>query len=805
MQEKGFAWEDSERGHFREDFFPPVDIPVILHTPWVQRNIPIPPGLYDEVCRVIKTKIDAGVYEPSNSSYRSRWFCIVKKDGKSLCLVHSLEPLNKVTIQHSGALPFTDQLAEGFAGCACGAVLDLYVGYDERALAPISRDLTTFQTPYGAKRLTTLPMGWSNSVPIFHEDVVHILQPEIPHVTDPYIDDVGVKGPKTTYPTADGSPEVLPENPGIRRFVFEHFENVNRVVQRMKYCGGTFSGAKSFLCVEEFTIVGHHCMPQGRLPDEDRVAKIVAWGPCSSLTEVRAFLGTVGVARMFIQNFAKCAHALTILMKKDTPFEFGPAQVAAQEDLKSALLNSPALQSIDYHSSSPVIVAVDTSPIAVGFYLVQANPDEPKKRYFARFSSITLNEQECRFSQPKLELYGLFRALRALKVYIIGVRNLVVEVDCCSIKGMLDNPDLTPNASMNRWIIAIRMFHFELVHVPGILHGPDGLSRRPSQLDDAPDEEDGEEFEDWINQVYGFVQHINPHPTVYLPLSSTSLSTLVQSEIVEPTVPSNRIILEEATYEDVPRSDDAIAEDVRVNAMRLWLASRERPPDLDDKQLQSFVRYTASFFLHNGVLWHRSEHGAHQRVLDADRRWDALVAAHDQSHHKGFYATRALLQERVWWPHLANDLSWFIKSCHLCQTRQTRNILIPPVVAVPAPLFAKMYIDTMHMPPSGGFKYIVQGRCSVSHYPEACMLRQESAHTLGDWLYEDVLCQWGTLVEIVSDNGSAFVKALAYLERKFHVKHIHISGYNSRANGIVECSHFDLQQALFKAVDGDQT
>ena len=28
--------------------------------------------------------LNAGVYEPSNSSYRSRWFCITKKDGKSL-------------------------------------------------------------------------------------------------------------------------------------------------------------------------------------------------------------------------------------------------------------------------------------------------------------------------------------------------------------------------------------------------------------------------------------------------------------------------------------------------------------------------------------------------------------------------------------------------------------------------------------------------------------------------------------------------------------------------------------------------
>ena len=149
-QNQGFAWEDSERGRFREDFFPSIEIPTVPHTPWVERNIPIPPGIYDEVCKIIRTKISAGVYEPSNSSYRSRWFCVIKKDGKSLRIVHSLEPLNKVTIRHSGVTPTPEHLAEQFAGRSCGAMLDLYVGYDECLIAPSSRDLTTFQTPYGA-------------------------------------------------------------------------------------------------------------------------------------------------------------------------------------------------------------------------------------------------------------------------------------------------------------------------------------------------------------------------------------------------------------------------------------------------------------------------------------------------------------------------------------------------------------------------------------------------------------------------------------------------------------------------------
>jgi hypothetical protein len=63
----------------------------------MQKNIPIPSGIYEEVCRIIRNKLNAGVYEPSNSSYFSRWFCVAKKDGKSLRIIHSLEPLNKVT------------------------------------------------------------------------------------------------------------------------------------------------------------------------------------------------------------------------------------------------------------------------------------------------------------------------------------------------------------------------------------------------------------------------------------------------------------------------------------------------------------------------------------------------------------------------------------------------------------------------------------------------------------------------------------------------------------------------------------
>jgi len=164
-----------------------------------------------------------------------------------------------VTIAHLGLLLATKELAMHFAERAYSGILDLYVGYNERVLVEWSRDLITFQTPFRVLRLVTLPMGWTNSVPIFHNDVTYILRDEIPKYTLPYIDDVPIRGSKARYELLGGRVETLDQNPRVRKFVFEHLENVNRILQRMKHAGETFSGPKIMVCSDHITIVGFEC------------------------------------------------------------------------------------------------------------------------------------------------------------------------------------------------------------------------------------------------------------------------------------------------------------------------------------------------------------------------------------------------------------------------------------------------------------------------------------------------------------------------------------------------------------------
>jgi hypothetical protein len=354
------TWDASERGSFRDDYFEPVIIPTIEHVPWVERNIPIPLGIYDQVIAVLKEKLAIGVYKPSNSAYRSRWFCVIKKDGTSLRVVHDLQPLNAITIRDAGTIPFVDSHAEMLGGRGCYTGFDLFVAFDHRKLAEESRDLTTFHTPLGTLRLMSITMGATNSVQILHGDIVFVLRDEILHVAAPFMDDVPVKGPPSHYETDDKgwylpSPmgympddnqqsavphesdsdgifyEVIEENPGIRRFVWEHLGNINCVRQRIKKCGGTFSGWKMDICVPSI-VVGHRCTYEGRVPEDQKIKKILDWLACNSLTEVCGFLGVCSVVKIWVKDFSKKARPLVELTKKIVDFVWEEPHTAERLD-----------------------------------------------------------------------------------------------------------------------------------------------------------------------------------------------------------------------------------------------------------------------------------------------------------------------------------------------------------------------------------------------------------------------------------------------------------------------------------------
>jgi hypothetical protein len=147
---------------------------------------------------------------------------------------------------------------------------------------------------------------------------------------------------------------------------------------------------------------------------------------------------------------------------------------------------------------------------------------------------------------------------------------------------------------------------------------------------------------------------------------------------------------------------------------------------LSDSDFCKFMQYGSGFFLSNGKLWRRDMHGRHKIVVPKEKRYELLKEVHDILGHKKIYAVQMQLLEQFWWPFLDQDIKWFVQTCHQCQVCQMCYHHIPPTVAAPASLFCKAHVDTMYMPRTSKYCYIVQAHCLLSSYPEHQKLRKEN-------------------------------------------------------------------------------
>ena len=148
---------------------------------------------------LVREGLRTGLYKQSCSSYTSPIFAVIKQDKKSLRIVHDLQWLNSVTIQDAGLLPRIEEFINTLAGRVCYRLVEVMGGYIQRELHAELRPLTAFETQLGRLQLTRLPQGATNLVAVYQAQMSWILQDELPHVAQIFIDDAAVKGPRNNY------------------------------------------------------------------------------------------------------------------------------------------------------------------------------------------------------------------------------------------------------------------------------------------------------------------------------------------------------------------------------------------------------------------------------------------------------------------------------------------------------------------------------------------------------------------------------------------------------------------------------
>ena len=261
---------------------------------------------------MLNKRLQAGIYKRGYRPYRNPWFLVKKKDRKHRLVNAAINP-NRVTIRDANLPPNVDEFSEGLAGYVISSLLDFFSRYNQLLLVVESRDLTGFQIPLGLLRITSVPLGGTNSVAQFVRVVSRILEKHFPYKGIAFLDDVAVKGARTTYEDKEA---LL----GVRKYMLEHIQQLNRVLANFKRARCTIARAKSQFYMPSIKIVGFFYNARGRYLDNGKVTSIIEQQRYSSLAKARGFISIYVYYRIQIKDFALIAEPIFRLLKKDVQF-----------------------------------------------------------------------------------------------------------------------------------------------------------------------------------------------------------------------------------------------------------------------------------------------------------------------------------------------------------------------------------------------------------------------------------------------------------------------------------------------------
>ena len=181
--------------------------------------------------------------------------------------------------------------------------------------------------------------------------------------------------------------------------------------------------------------------------------------------------------------------------------------------------------------------------------------------------------------------------------------------------------------------------------------------------------------------------------------------------------------------------------------------------------------------------------GTHRVVVPREIQPKLIQIAHDT--HQGIVRTKQRLRELYWWPGMDAAVETAIKSCVTCtQHDKTAIVRASPLnpVSLPNAAWEKLAVDFvgpyLRAPPD--CRYAITLVDYYSKWPEVAFTSEVTSATAIKFL-STVFSREGNPIELVTDNGSAFVSAEfeAFLASR-DIKHCRSSIYYPRCNGEVE-------------------
>lgn len=570
----------------------PID-PLVPPVAQALRRVPfkIRDQVEEQINRLLREDIIERVEGPT--PWVSPVVPVVKDSGKfRLCV--DMRRANQAIVRERFPLPVLEEVLDKISGSNWFSTLDIRDAYHQIELDEKSREITTFVIDSGLYRYKRLMFGLSCAPEMFQRILRTILQDC--EGAENFLDDIIIHG-KTRE---------------------QHDDRLSKVCKTLEEKGLTLNQNKCKFAKNEIEFLGFKITGSGYKPLESKVEAVQNFRTPRTPEEIRGFLGLVNFCASFIPNLAQISEPLRRLTRKSEKFNWTEEQEKSFLEIKRLMSDAGTLGI--YNKNAHTKVIADAGPDALGAVLVQKGSSGWQTICYA---SRSLTDCEKRYSQTEKEALALVFACERFHQWLYGIHFILVT-DHKPLE-YLFTPRSKPNARIERWVLRLQPYSYQVKYEKGNNNIADPLSRLVKF-----NQSQKQNMDDLDDHVYWVVRESVPR-------------ALTMQEI-------NRESEKDATLIEVRRAIETSNWD-RMKTSRFKILKDELC--VYDKIVMRGTRI----------------------VIPSGLQQKVLAVAHEG--HPGIVAMKNRLRSKVWWEGIDKMAEKYVRACKGCQLVQNTVNLAP--------------------------------------------------------------------------------------------------------------------------------
>jgi hypothetical protein len=443
----------------------------------------------------------------------------------------------------------------------------------------------------------------------------------------------------------------------------------------------------------------------------------------------------------FIHNLATISEPLRELTKTTVRWSWEEKHKKALKQIKQSIAKQCTIAYFNREYQTEVVV--DASPVGLGAMLVQYDTEGNKS--IVALGSRSLSSVEQRYSQTEREALGVTWGIQHFHLYLAGSQFRVVT-DHKPLLNLFNNPSAKPPMRIERWVMKLQEYEFNLIYKPGKDNPADFMSRHPlsSTCHSSREQKMAEAF-----------------------------MNLITDNVIPKSMQLKDIEIE-------TKNDNTLKLCKWAITHNKWQEARKKIAKTDKQDLESLykVRGEISVSVSHDILLR-----GQRIIIPKSLQQCAIDIAHEG--HQGIVKTKQLIRTKVWFPGIDRLVEQTVSTCIPCQACTVEKNACEPLKMskLPNQPWEEISIDFKDLPTGEHLLVVID---DYSRFPVVEIVRSTSAKCVIPKL-DTIFAAYGTPRVVRTDNGppfnssefANFAKYIGFLHRK-------VTPLWPKANGEVE-------------------